>query len=152
MNELHFDQEGRDKLISGIKKISRAVKSTLGPLGKTVIIESQSHTRGLTVTKDGVTVAKSINLEDPVENLAVTMVKEAADRTATSAGDGTTTAIVITEAIVLAGMNHIESGSNINVTELVREMNRLTDKVISYLEKKAKKVTGNIARRCNNLG
>tara|TARA_R110000737_G_scaffold216832_1_gene233288 strand:+ start:122 stop:1663 length:1542 start_codon:yes stop_codon:yes gene_type:complete len=146
MNELHFDQEGRDKLISGIKKISRAVKSTLGPLGKTVIIESQSHTRGLTVTKDGVTVAKSINLEDPVENLAVTMVKEAADRTATSAGDGTTTAIVITEAIVLAGMNHIESGSNINVTELVKEMNRLTDKVIAYLEKKAKKVTGKTLR------
>ena len=104
MNELFFDQEGRDKLISGIVKISRAVKSTLGPLGNTVILESQTHTRGLTVTKDGVTVAKAINLEDPVENLAVRMVKEAADRTATSAGDGTTTAIVLTEAIVLSGM------------------------------------------------
>ena len=91
MNELFFDQEGREKLISGIEKISKAVKSTLGPLGNTVILESQVHTRGLTVTKDGVTVAKSINLEDPVENLAVRMVKEAADRTATSAGDGTTT-------------------------------------------------------------
>jgi len=64
MNDLYFGQEGRDKLISGIEKISRAVKSTLGPLGNTVILESQAHTRGLTVTKDGVTVAKSINLQD----------------------------------------------------------------------------------------
>ena len=83
MNELFFDQEGRDKLISGIEKISRAVKSTLGPLGNTVILESQVHTRGLTVTKDGVTVAKAINLQDSAENLAVRMVKEAADRNET---------------------------------------------------------------------
>ena len=118
MNELYFDEEGRDKLINGIKKISKAVKSTLGPLGNTVILESNNHTRGLTITKDGVTVAKSINLEDPVENLAVRMVKEAADRTATSAGDGTTTAIVLTEAIVLEGMSKLEVG--VNVSELAR--------------------------------
>lgn len=86
--ELYFDNEGRDKLVSGIKKISRAVKSTLGPLGKTVIIDSPHHTRGLTVTKDGVTVARSIVLDDAVENLAVRMIKDAAERTANSAGDG----------------------------------------------------------------
>ena len=131
MNELYFDQEGRDKLISGIEKISKAVKSTLGPLGNTVILESNSHTRGLTVTKDGVTVAKGINLEDPVENLAVRMVKEAADRTATSAGDGTTTAIVLTEAIVTAGMKALKNDTN--VSELVREMNVICDKVIANL-------------------
>lgn len=146
MNDLFFDQEGRDKLISGIEKISRAVKSTLGPLGKTVILESQNHSRGLTVTKDGVTVAKSINLQDPVENLAVRMVKEAADRTATSAGDGTTTAIVLTESIVLEGMNLIKNNPNTNVSELVREMNRITDVVISNLSKHAKKVTGKTLR------
>ncbi|MGA1740294.1 MAG: chaperonin GroEL [Methylophilaceae bacterium] len=142
MNELFFDQEGRDKLISGIEKISKAVKSTLGPLGKTVILESQNHTRGLTVTKDGVTVAKAINLQDPVENLAVRMVKEAADRTATSAGDGTTTAIVLTEAIVIEGMRMIQENPGINVSELVREINRLADSVIDILSKKSKKVTG----------
>lgn len=142
MNDLYFDQEGRDKLIAGIEKISKAVKSTLGPLGKTVILESQAHTRGLTVTKDGVTVAKSINLPDPVENLAVRMVKEAADRTATSAGDGTTTAIVLTEAIVTHGMRVIKENPEINVTELVREINRLADEVISELGKRSKKVTG----------
>mgnify|MGYP000046870598 CR=1 FL=1 len=142
MNDLFFDQEGRDKLISGITKISKAVKSTLGPLGKTVVIESQTHTRGLTVTKDGVTVAKAINLQDPVENLAVRMVKEAADRTATSAGDGTTTAIVLTEAIVLEGMRVIKENPSINVTELTRNMNKIADQVIYKLSKRAKKVTG----------
>lgn len=88
MNDLVFDKEGRDKLVSGITKLSKAVKSTLGPRGKTVLIESQMHTHGITITKDGVTVAKSINLKDPVENLAVKILKEAADRTATTAGDG----------------------------------------------------------------
>lgn len=146
MNELFFDQEGRDKLISGIKKISRAVKSTLGPMGNTVILESNVHSRGLTVTKDGVTVAKSINLQDPVENLAVRMVKEAADRTATSAGDGTTTAIVLTEAIVLEGMKLLQEEPNISVSDLVREMNRITDVIVADLSKKSKKVTGKTLR------
>jgi len=146
MNELFFDQEGRDKLISGIEKISKAVKSTLGPMGNTVVLESQNHTRGITVTKDGVTVAKAINLQDPVENLAVRMVKEAADRTATSAGDGTTTAIVLTEAIVLEGMKKIKEDPTINVTDLVREMNEITDEVIKGLSKKSKKVSGRTLR------
>ena len=79
--ELVFDQEGRDKLLNGIEKISEAVKSTLGPRGNTVLIESENHTRGVTITKDGVTVARSIALEDSVENLAVRIMKDAADRT-----------------------------------------------------------------------
>ena len=97
---LDFDKEGRDKLINGISILAKAVKSTLGPRGNTVLIESRHHTHGITVTKDGVTVARSIDLLDPVENLAVRMMKEAADRTASMAGDGTTTAIVLTESIV----------------------------------------------------
>ena len=93
--ELHFAQEGRVKLFKGLEKITNAVKSTLGPQGHTVLIESEEHLSGMTVTKDGVTVAKSISLLDPVENLAVRIVKEAAEKTALSAGDGTTTAIVL---------------------------------------------------------
>lgn len=88
IKELVFDKEGRDKLISGVTIMSKAVKSTLGPRGRTVLIESPNHTHGITATKDGVSVAKSIFLSDPVENLAVRMMKDAADRTATSAGDG----------------------------------------------------------------
>ena len=140
--ELSFEQEGRDKLLNGITTISKAVKSTLGPLGRTVLIESPNHTHGITVTKDGVTVAKSIDLEDPVENLAVRMMKEAAERTATSAGDGTTTAIVLTESLVKEGMQLLKREDNVNTTQLIRDINKLSEKVIETLDKTSKKVTG----------
>jgi chaperonin GroEL len=139
--DLIFEQEGRDKLKRGISQITNAVKSTLGPLGKTVLMESANHTQGMTVTKDGVTVAKAIDLEDPVENLAVRMMKEAADKTASSAGDGTTTAIVLTEALIRYGMKLIEEGENINTSELIREIKILTDQIIKDLSKASKKVT-----------
>tara|TARA_A200000159_G_C7320779_1_gene338784 strand:- start:131 stop:1750 length:1620 start_codon:yes stop_codon:yes gene_type:complete len=135
--DLEFGTEGRDKLISGITKISKAVKSTLGPMGNTVLIESPEHTHGITVTKDGVTVAKSISLIDPIENLAVRMVKEAADRTATSAGDGTTTAIVLTEALVKAGT---ELMKDCNRTEVLRILVEKTKEIVKDLKKMSKKV------------
>ena len=137
--KLNFGQEGREKLINGIEQIASAVKSTLGPMGNTVLIESEHHTHGITVTKDGVTVAKAVDLIDPVENLAVRMMKEAADRTAASAGDGTTTAIVLTEAIVKAGMSLIEKDEN--KTEVLRELVKETEKVIENLKRKSRKVT-----------
>ena len=137
--DLRFGSDGRSKLISGVVKMSRAVKSTLGPSGNTVLIESPEHTHGLTVTKDGVTVAKSIYLLDPVENLAVRMMKEAADRTSTSAGDGTTTAIVLTEALVLSGIDLMEAG--LNRTEVLRSLVEQSEKVVEKLKAKSKKVT-----------
>ena len=136
--KLHFDQEGRDKLATGIKKIAQAVKSTLGPLGNTVLLESPEHTHGLTVTKDGVTVAKAITLMDSVENLAVRMVREAASRTAANAGDGTTTAIVIAERLVLDGMDKISDQDN--KTEILRFLNLSSDKVLDNLKNKSKPV------------
>ena len=144
--DLIFEKEGRDKLKKGINAITDAVKSTLGPLGKTVLIESPEHTHGITVTKDGVTVAKSIFLEDAVENLAVKMMKEAADRTATSAGDGTTTAIVLTEAIIRHGMDAIERGENINTTELIKELNDTVKQIVKNLSKSSKKVSDKTLR------
>lgn len=137
--DLKFGTEGRTKLINGIVKMSKAVKSTLGPSGNTVLIESANHTHGITVTKDGVTVAKSIDLIDPVENLAVRMMKEAADKTATSAGDGTTTAIVLTEGLVLGGLEHITE--DMNRTSVLRHMVDISNKVVDKLRKKAKKVS-----------
>ena len=137
--DLLFDNEGRDKLISGISKISKAVKSTLGPRGKTVLIESSNHTQGITITKDGVTVAESISLIDPVENLAITMMKDAARRTANSAGDGTTTAIVLTEALVKAGEKFLKPEHNI--TEVVKNIKKTTEDVIDELKKDSRKVT-----------
>lgn len=136
---LVFDQKGRAKLIKGIETIASAVKSTLGPSGQTVLIESPNHTHGITVTKDGVTVAKSVDLIDPVENLAVRMMKEASDRTATEAGDGTTTAIVLTEAIVKLGMEYITAG--VNKTEVLRDLVGHTKDIVANLKDKSRKVT-----------
>jgi len=116
--ELDFGTEGRVKLIKGITKIANAVKSTLGPRGNTVLIESPEHTASITVTKDGVTVAKSVELLDPVENLAVRIMKQAAERTATLAGDGTTTAIVLTESIVKNTTRLLSKNPNVSVTEV----------------------------------
>jgi len=136
---LEFDQPGRDKLIQGITKISKAVKSTLGPRGKTVLIESPEHIGGMTITKDGVTVANSIFLENPIENLAVQMLKDAARRTANSAGDGTTTAIVLTEAIIKAGESNLTKENNI--TEVVKAINVFSKIVLKELKKNSRKIT-----------
>ena len=100
LKHVHLGNEGQDKLVNGINILADAVKSTLGPKGRTVLIESENHTHGVTITKDGVTVAKSITLFDPVENMAVNVAREASEKTATQAGDGTTTAIVLTQAII----------------------------------------------------
>ena len=140
--DLQFGHTGRKKLIDGVLKMARAVKSTLGPGGNTVLIESPHHTHGITVTKDGVTVAKAVDLLDPVENLAVKMMKEAADRTATSAGDGTTTAIVLTESLVLGGLEHIKETHN--RTEVLRHMVDISTKVVDKLRRKSKKVTSSM--------
>ena len=139
---LLFDQEGRDKLFKGIEKIAKAVKSTLGPSGQTVLIESPQHTHGITVTKDGVTVAKSVSLLDPTEHLAVRIMKEAAERTASNAGDGTTTAIVLTEALVEAGAEHIKE----NKTQVLRDLVEDTNLIVSNLKAKAKKVSTKVLK------
>lgn len=136
--DLEFGDSGRRSLINGISKISGAVKSTLGPRGNTVLIESANHTSGVVVTKDGVTVAKSIDLLHPVENLAVRMMKEAADKTANSAGDGTTTAIVLTEALVKSGDSLLDS--DINRTFVLREVVEIGSKIVENLASKAIKL------------
>ena len=137
--DLHFADKARSKLISGISKMAKAVKSTLGPMGNTVLIESNQHTHGITVTKDGVTVAKSIQLLDPVENLAVQMMREAASRTAANAGDGTTTAIVLTEAIVNQGVQDWKKQKH--KPQVLRDMVDVTNDVVSHLRKEAEPVT-----------
>ena len=139
--DLKFGDEGRARLIEGITKMSNAVKSTLGPSGQTVLIESPHHTHGITVTKDGVTVAKAVDLVDPVENLAVRMMKEAAERTATSAGDGTTTAIVLTECLVTEGLELLSSEPSLNKTKVLRHLVSFTGDVIESLKKRSRPLT-----------
>ena len=140
--ELHFDQEGRDKLLKGITLLSKAVKSTLGPSGHTAMLESPNHTKGMTITKDGVTVAKNFDIDDPVANMAVNLMKEAAENTAITAGDGTTTAIVLTEAIIKNGMQYMEEHPDTNVHDLIKNIKSDSEDAIKYLNKTSKKVSG----------
>lgn len=132
--------EARNGLMSGIRTLSMAVKSTLGARGRTAILESENHTYGITSTKDGVTVAKSINLEDPTENLAVQIVRRAAENTAKDAGDGTTTSVVLAEALIDSA-NEMISDSN-NKTKVIRYMESYVDSIIKKLSKMSTKITG----------
>lgn len=127
----------RDKLFQGLAKLNDAVSSTMGPMGRTVLMESEKHIGGITVTKDGVTVARGITLEDPIENLAVTLMKQAADKTAMVAGDGTTTSIVLTHAI-------IDMFIALDLTPTAIELNKIkedAEKVIEKLKEMAIPVT-----------
>ena len=108
------------------------------------MIESAEHTQGLTVTKDGVTVAKSIFLLDPVENLAVRMMKQASEKTANTAGDGTTTAIVLTEALVKAGQKYIKEGEN--TIKVVRAIREAGDKLLERIKEEAVDVTDDMLK------
>ncbi|HPQ99871.1 MAG TPA: chaperonin GroEL [Saprospiraceae bacterium] len=108
--QISFNSEAREKLKNGIDALANAVKVTLGPKGRNVVL--QKSFGAPSITKDGVTVAKEIELEDPVENMGAQMVKEVASKTADQAGDGTTTATVLAQAMVTAGMKNVTAGAN----------------------------------------
>ena len=141
VKEIYYDSDARAKLISGISKIARAVSSTLGARGRTVLIESKDHVGGVTVTKDGVTVATAINVADPTEDLAVNLMKEAAGNTAAEAGDGTTTSIVLAEAIIRQATDELSSHESVDVVSVCRELNNLCEEIIKDLRKMSKKMT-----------
>src|SRR6478752_2586823 len=105
-----FDTEARDRLKKGVDALADAVKVTLGPKGRNVILDKKFGSPA--ITKDGVSVAKEIELKDPVENMGAQLVKEVASKTADQAGDGTTTATVLTQAIFNAGLKNVAAGAN----------------------------------------
>jgi chaperonin GroEL len=131
-----FDQEAREAILRGVKKLARAVKVTLGPSGRNVVLEKSFGSP--TVTKDGVTVAKEIELEDSYENMGAQMVKEVASKTSTVAGDGTTTATVYAEAIFSEGLKNVASGAN--ATQIQRGIQFAVDAIIEELGKMSRKV------------
>jgi chaperonin GroEL len=132
-----FDQEAREAIRRGVSKLARAVKVTLGPSGRNVVLEKSFGSP--TVTKDGVTVAKEIELEDSYENMGAQMVKEVASKTSTVAGDGTTTATVYAEAIFSEGLKNVASGAN--ATQIQRGINLAVEAIVDELAKMSKKVT-----------
>ena len=131
-----FDQEAREAILRGVKKLARAVKVTLGPSGRNVVLEKSFGSP--TVTKDGVTVAKEIELEDSYENMGAQMVKEVASKTSSVAGDGTTTATVYAEAIFAEGLKNVASGAN--ATQIQRGITFAVDAIIEELSKMSRKV------------
>ncbi|KAF0241013.1 MAG: chaperonin [Planctomycetota bacterium] len=134
--KIAFDQEARDGIKTGVQKLARAVKITLGPRGRNVILEKSFGAP--TITKDGVTVAKEIELEDPFENMGAQMVREVASKTATVAGDGTTTATVLAEAIFLEGLKNVVAGAN--PLGLKRGIEKAVECVVEDLDRQAIKI------------
>lgn len=139
VKDILFGDNGRSKLIKGVNTIADAVGSTLGARGRTVLIESENHVGGITVTKDGVSVAKAINLMDPAENLAVMIMREASEKTATSAGDGTTTSMVLAQSIIHSAMGLIDEKDNL--THVLREIQDACNKVMTELDNMSTVIT-----------
>ncbi len=133
---IKFKEEARQKILKGVRTLADAVKVTLGPKGRNVVIDKAYGTPH--ITKDGVTVAKEIELEDKFENMGAQMVKEVASKTADKAGDGTTTATVLAEAIYSEGLRNVAAGAN--PLDLKRGMEKALKVVVQELEKKSKKV------------
>ncbi len=134
--QLLFDDEARRKILKGVEQLSRAVKVTMGPKGRNVVIDKKFGSP--TVTKDGVTVAKEIDLECPFENMGAQMVKEVAEKTSDIAGDGTTTATVLAEAIYREGLKNVTAGAN--PMALKRGIDLAVEKVVAKILSLSKKI------------
>jgi chaperonin GroEL len=134
--QLIFDENARQTLLKGVSKLAKAVAATLGPKGRNVVLDKKFGSP--TVTKDGVTVAKEIELEDPYENMGAQMVREVASKTSDAAGDGTTTATVLAEAIYREGLKYVTSGAN--PIGIQRGINKAVAAAVEQLDKIAKKV------------
>jgi chaperonin GroEL len=134
--EIYFDVDARDKLKRGVDALANAVKVTLGPKGRNVVIGKKFGAPQ--ITKDGVTVAKEIELKDPIENMGAQMVKEVASKTADIAGDGTTTATVLAQAIISAGLKNVAAGAN--PMDLKRGIDKAVTEVVKNLKQLSKEV------------
>src|ERR1700694_4520821 len=135
--QLQFDESARHALLRGIEKLARAVKATLGPSGRNVILDKKFGSP--TITKDGVTVAKEIELEDPYENMGAQLVREVASKTSDVAGDGTTTATILAESIFREGLRNVTAGAN--PTSLQRGIMKAVEAIVAELQKISKKVS-----------
>ncbi|PYI49396.1 MAG: chaperonin GroEL [Verrucomicrobia bacterium] len=134
--QLQFDENARHALLRGVEKLAKAVKATLGPSGRNVILDKKFGSP--TITKDGVTVAKEIELEDPYENMGAQLVREVASKTSDIAGDGTTTATVLAESIYKEGLRNVTAGAN--PTSLQRGIMKAVEAIVEELKKISKKV------------
>ncbi|MCB1584631.1 MAG: chaperonin GroEL, partial [Xanthomonadales bacterium] len=134
--DIKYDQEARQKILKGVKTLAQAVKVTLGPKGRNVILDKSFGAPH--ITKDGVSVAKEVELEDKHENMGAQMVKEVASKTSDKAGDGTTTATILAEAIYTEGLRNVTAGAN--PMDLKRGIEKAVKAVVDHLKTLSKKV------------
>src|SRR6266849_10050321 len=132
--QLSYSDEARQKLLAGVSKLARAVRSTLGPRGRNAVIDKGWSSP--TITKDGVTVAEEIELSDPYENMGAQLVKEAASKTSDSAGDGTTTATIMAEAIFKEGLKCLAAGAD--PMALKRGIDKAVEAVVAHVKTQSK--------------
>ena len=137
-NQIKFSSEAREQLLAGIDKLASAVTATMGPNGRNVIIEQQMGNP--VSTKDGVTVAKAIDLEDVVENIGAQLVKQASIKTADQAGDGTTTSTLLAAEILKRGMSAI-ADKGANAVEIKRGIEQAAKEVLEYIEEHSVEIT-----------
>jgi len=140
--EISFDIEARNALKTGVDALANAVKVTLGPKGRNVVIDKKFGAPS--ITKDGVSVAREIELKDPIQNMGAQMVKEVASKTADLAGDGTTTATVLAQAMIGAGLKNVASGAN--PMDLKRGIDKAVKAVVTELQKVSKEVGSDNSR------
>src|SRR5262252_6550837 len=145
--QIAFDQEARDAMRKGIAKLARAVKVTLGPKGRNVILQKSFGSP--TVTKDGVTVAKEIELEDKYENMGARMVREVASKTSDLAGDGTTTATVLAQAIIREGAKNVAAGAN--PMSIKRGIEKAVEKAVAELKTLSQPVKGQMIAQVGTI-
>ena len=146
--QLIFNEEARRAILKGVEQLAKAVKVTLGPKGRNAVLDKKFGSP--TITKDGVTVAKEIDLKDPYENMGAQMVKEVAEKTSDLAGDGTTTATVLTEAIYREGLKNVTAGAN--PMALKRGIEKAVEVIIAELEKLSKKVDNKNNKEVQQVG
>src|SRR6266436_5511652 len=137
--QLLFSEQARSKILEGVEILAKAVKVTLGPRGRNVVLDKKWGSP--TVTKDGVTVAKEIELDDPYQNIGAQMVREVASKTSDAAGDGTTTATVLAEAIFKEGLKNVTAGSS--PMNIKRGIDKAVEVVVDELKKLSKPVKEN---------
>ena len=145
--QIVYGSESRQKMMAGINALADAVKVTLGPKGRNVVLDKKFGSP--TITKDGVTVAKEIELKDPLENMGAQMVREVASKTSDVAGDGTTTATVLAQAIYREGAKNVVAGAN--PMEIKRGIDKAVDVVVEALKKQSRSVSGSMIAQIGTI-
>src|SRR6188474_3107611 len=145
--QIVYGEEARQAVLRGISKLADAVKVTLGPKGRNVILDRKFGAP--TITKDGVTVAREIDLRDPLENMGAQMAREVASKTSDIAGDGTTTATVLAQAIYREGAKNVVAGAN--PMEIKRGVEKAVEAIVESLKKQSKPVKGNMVAQVGTI-